>query len=72
MANQASVDNLRAAFSLGVKSYESVEQNSRGFYNNPGNPFPPKSLTYKEFERGRNHAFLEDRRQGGINEIPEL
>ena len=51
---------LDAAYAKGKLAFETVELNSKGFYNNPGNPYAKGSLTYKMFNLGYDHAYLEN------------
>ena len=48
---------LDAAYAKGKEAYATVEQSTRGFWNNPANPYAPKSLTFKMFNLGFDHAY---------------
>lgn len=57
MANPGSIDALKKAFNDGFEAFNKVEQNERGYWINPPNPHPPKSLLFKEWQRGMDKAF---------------
>lgn len=48
---------LDAAYAKGQEAFKTVEQNVRGFWNNPGNPYANGSLTFKMFNLGFDHAY---------------
>lgn len=64
-SNRQGVDNLKAAYQKGYESFFVVEKNERGFYINPPNPFIKGTLTYKEYIRGYNKGFT-DNKEGRV------
>lgn len=62
MANDQSLDALKRVFNEGFEAFNTVVQNDKGIYNNPVNPYSPKSLLHKEWERGFNRSYFEQQK----------
>ena len=60
MANSG--DLLKKAYGDGYTAFNTVETNARGFFVNPSNPYAPRSLPFKEWERGYNAAYFDNKR----------
>lgn len=58
-----SVDVLKLAYSDGYKAFHTVVQNTKGIYQNPTNIYQKNSLPYKEWDRGFNAAYIENKRK---------
>lgn len=59
----ASLDILKKAFNDGYEAFQTVAQNDKGYYNNPHNTYTKNSLPWKEFERGYNFAYSENKKK---------
>lgn len=66
MANNnqsGSLDVLKKAFAEGYEAFQTVKPNAKGFMQNPSNTYPPKSLPFKEWERGFNMAYFNSQKK---------
>lgn len=54
---------LKEAYQKGQDAFFMCEPNERGFYHNPTNPYPKNSLPSKEWERGYNRGFTDNKRR---------
>lgn len=62
----SSLDVLKKAFNEGYEAFKVVIQNSKGFYNNPSNPYQPKSLLFKDWERGFQRGYWEQQKANKV------